>query len=860
MDLNFAHTLSPEDSLLAAESSLDGLSSQEAQRRLERFGANKLPDAKGRVFYKILAAQFKNPLIYILLLVALISLSIGHFTDAFFVLVVLLFNALIGVVQEYSAEKSALALKKLSSASCTVLRNGHREEIDSSCLTIGDIILLESGDKLAADARILECNNFNVDESLLTGESFSVEKIAREQFAKDAVISDRRNMGFAGTFVLSGRAKALVTGIAGSTVLGEIAKLIDKNTMIKTPLIMRMERFSKKLALSLGFVFIIIALLLIGRGEDIAHVLMVAVALGVAVIPEGLPVAMTVALSIASRRMAKRNVIVRKLSAVEALGSCTYIGTDKTGTLTQNQLRLEKVLLPGSAGREELELFYHSAILCNEANLQITERGELFRGDAVDVAFLRASIESGIDPLAIKRQWGQIRDLPFESETQFCAGLYRGGQGELFVCVKGAPEKVLGMCLNVGSWDEKVLSLSKKGYRTLAVAGKHLSPGEEESVALEAPSSLEFLGLAAMIDPPRPDAKESVELAHIAGIKVGMITGDHPLTARAIAEQIGIAKHDDEDLSGKELLGASANAEIDRLIRGKRIFARVEPAQKLKIVESLKRDGEYVAVTGDGANDAPALKAAHVGIAMGKGGTDVARESSDLIITDDKFSSIIAGIEEGRVAYANIRKVVYLLLTTGFGELVLFGLSLIFNMPMPLNPIQLLWLNLVTNGIQDVALAFEKKEGDILKIPPRPPGESIFNSLMIQRVGLSAICMGTVAFIEYWRLLDSGVSLPEAQNKILLLMVLFENTIIGNARSETKSSFFISPLKNLFLLLGVIAAQSLHLLAMHWEGLGKVLGAMPISLGEWSYYLALAVSVFIMGEIQKFFLRGSSLR
>lgn len=860
--MNDAYAKTVHDVLGETRSHLGGLSQAEAKVRLEKYGPNQLPAPLSSSIFSVFARQFKNPLIYILLLVGVISLFTGHTSDAGFILGILILNAAIGTIQEYGAEKSSLALRNISKSRCVVSRDDENFEIDSTELVIGDIVQLESGNKIPADLRLISSHGLEIDESLLTGESIATQKNADAKISTDLPLGDRVTMAFAGALVTRGRASGVVTGTGLNSELGKIADTVLTSEAAKTPLILRMEKFTKNLALFFSIAVAVIAVMLVIRGQPLVEVLVLAAALGVAAIPEGLPIALTVALAIASRRMARRSVIVRSLTSVEALGSCTFIGTDKTGTLTQNKLTVKVVAFPDQPSLEILEAapavtnqlleLSKTVVLCNEAVLSNRDGEWVSHGDAVDIALLMLAHKSGITAPKLDETYRQIGQIPFESENQFSATLHSDDQGQQYISVKGAFEKLLPFC---GADNTKIgnqaSDLAAQGFRVLAVAVGKPDKKIEGHLTLSHLKGLRFLGLVGMIDPPRPEALEAIRSSRDAGIEIAMITGDHPITALAIARELGLAEDESEVITGITLKAAKNEAEFDALVKRAKVFARMEPTQKLLITESLKRQGHFVAVTGDGANDAPALKAAHVGVAMGKSGTDVAKETSDLIIADDRFSSLIAGIEEGRIAYSNIRKVIYLLISTGIAEIVLIVLCVGSGMPIPLTAIQLLWLNLVSEGIQGVALAFEPKEGDELKLPPRNPNEPIFNRLMLERVILSAVVMGGISYLVFSKLLKSGMEFSTIQNHILLLMVLFENVLVANARSETKSAITQNIFRNPLLLFGTLAALGLHFGAMHFEPAGKVLGTYPILTKDWLFYLALAASVFLVIEIQK---------
>jgi magnesium-transporting ATPase (P-type) len=881
------HARGGADVLAALQGQPGGLSQAEAAARLKRYGRNALPETRPPGLMRVFLHQFVSPLIYVLVAAALVSMLIQEWSDAGFIGAVLLLNAIIGTVQEFSAQRAATALQQLVTTRTRVLRDGDAYELNAEELVPGDIVLLESGDRVPADIRLLASHDLEVNESLLTGESLAVHKDAGSLLAEDTVLGDRVNMSFAGTLVNRGRARGVVTGTALDTALGHIASEVLGKPPTKAPLLVRMERFTRRVAIFVGIAALLMAAVALSRGMPFDEIFLLAVALAVSAIPEGLPVALTVALAIGMRRMARRHVIVRRLLAVEALGSCTFIATDKTGTLTVNQLTVRRILFPGSALLEVtgdssepegvvmapggaaptleqealLDSLCQAAVLTNEASLAHRDHGWVHHGDAVDVALLIMAHKSGLVQAEARQAWPEVAAIPFESEHLFSASL-NTVDGAQHAFVKGALERLLPMCSTMAApggsvqlertqLEQQAQELAARGYRVLALASGAISLGPEEVFSEEHLQQLNLIGLVGMIDPLRPEAKAAVAACHSAGIKVAMLTGDHPATAYAIARELELVDSPDQVIPGPVLRQAADEAAIDRLTAHGRVFARVEPQQKLDIVRSLQRNGHFVAVSGDGANDAPALRAAQVGVAMGKSGTDVARETADLIITDDNFASIVSGVDEGRIAYANVRKVIFLLISTGAAELVLFALALLAGLPLPLLAVQLLWLNLVTNGIQDVALAFEPAEGDELSCPPRPPRESIFNRLMIERVVLSALVIGSVAFLLFQLLLQRGMSVEEARNGTLMLIVLFENIHVFNSRSERLSTFRHNPLGNPLLLFGTATAQLIHIAAMYTPWISDVLQIQPIALYDWGLLLALALTVLLVMELHK---------
>ncbi len=880
------HTRPAEEILAGLHSTPNGLSHAEAAARLQHYGRNALPATEPPGIARVFLHQFTSPLIYVLVAAALVSLAIREWSDAGFICAVLLLNAIIGTAQEYSAQRAATALQQLVTTRCRVLREGDTHVRDAEELVPGDIVLLESGERVPADIRLLASHDLEVDESLLTGESIAVFKRVDGQSPVDSPLGDRVNMAFAGTLVSRGRARGVVTSTALNTELGHIASAVLGKPPTKAPLLVRMERFTHRVAILIGVAALLMAGVALGRGMPLDEIILLAVALAVSAIPEGLPVALTVALAISMRRMARRHVIVRRLLAVEALGSCTFIATDKTGTLTVNQLTARRIVFPGHEPwevtgssqepsgsiltprgaplpEEETMLCWlcQAAVLANEGTLAHRDHGWTRHGDAVDVALLVMAHKAGVTQVESVNAMPEIATIPFESDRLFSASLNKkDGKQQAFA--KGALERLLPMCSTMATpggpvaLDHSVVErqaqeLAAQGYRVLALAAGGIELEPQEVFSEEHLGQLTLIGLVGLIDPLRAESKAAVAGCRAAGIRVAMLTGDHPATAFAIASELELVTSPAEVVTGPELRQAADADAMDRLTKGARVFARVEPRQKLEIVQSLQRNGHFVAVSGDGANDAPAMRAAQVGVAMGQSGTDVARETADLILTDDNFASIVAGVEEGRIAYANVRKVIFLLISTGAAELVLFTLALLTGLPLPLLAVQLLWLNLVTNGIQDVALAFEPGEGNELRCPPRPPRESIFNRLMIERVVLSALVIGSVAFLLFQWLLERGFSLDEARNGTLMLMVLFENIHVFNSRSESLSAFRHNPMRNPLLLFGTLTAQLIHIGAMYTPWISTVLDIQPITPQHWVELLGLALTVLVAMELHK---------
>ncbi|WP_226661528.1 cation-translocating P-type ATPase [Microbulbifer aggregans] len=860
-------------------SSSAGLSKAEAERRLTIYGTNALPLPRLPGFPRLFLRQFISPLIYVLLAAMVVSLSVGKLADASFIGLILLINALIGALQENHAHRSAQALRQLMVNRARVIRDGETCEIAAEDLVPGDLVLLSSGDRVPADLRLQEATGLEIDESVLTGESLPVYKNSDAIYAVGTPVAERTNMCFAGSLVAVGRARALVTATGQQTEMGKLSLTMEAAQAVKPPLFQRIERFSKKLTIALLIAVAVLAAVELARDTPPLVIFMTAVALAVSAIPEGLPMALTLVLSIGTRRMVKRNVIIRKLVAVESLGSCTVIATDKTGTLTENRLTVRDIaffdgsgvtvdggILPTTqssptAAHPLVSRLARVAALCNEAELHPLENGQWHSsGDTVDQALLVMAHKTGHVRSHILDQWPLNGQIHYEPALGFAATLHGSDAGVRLVCVKGALEKLLPMCdrMATDTGDvpldrERALAtmgrLAEKGARVLAFADGQFD--NVNAFTADHLGGLCLVGLVGMIDPLRPEAAEAVAECRAAGIHVCMLTGDHPRTALSIARELGLADTDETVVTGAELAQAEASGPpaLDAMTVNTRVYARVSPEQKLTIVQSLQRQGEFVAVTGDGVNDAPALSRAHVGVAMGEQGTEVAKESADMLLTDDNFASIVAGVKEGRIAYQNIRKVIFFLISTGAAEVVLFVLTTSFGLPLPLTAVQLLWLNLVTNSVQSIGLALEPGEGDEMRRPPRPPKESLFDPLMLRRVLVSGLVMGGLAFASFYWLLEQGWSVESARNSVLLLMVLFENVQVFNSRSEKRSIFRQPFFSNPVLLVGTLAAQGIHILCLYSPLMQEVLGVSPVSAAQWVTLFSIALLQLVAMEV-----------
>ena len=846
--------------------SLHGLTDEEVKKRTVKYGKNTLPKKKKDSILKIFFGEFKDPIILLLIVAIIASFIVGEVIDAFAIIFIVLIDIIMGTYQENKANNTAEALAELVTEKTKVVRNDDVIEIDSTELTVGDYVLLESGDKISADLRIIESHNFMVDESILTGESIQVNKTSDIVNGDNISINEQSNMVFAGTNVVTGRAKAYVVSIGLNTEIGKIAHSINTTKEEKSPLTIRVEKFSKQISILVLVVATIITFLLIIKGVPYHEIFLSVIALAVSAMPEGLPLALTMALTIASNKMAKKNVIVRKLNSVESLGSCTVIASDKTGTLTVNEQTAKKILLPngleynitGTGYEFEGEVIGDNLDYAKEIALYGVLNNEAIIddnrhvGDSIDIAFLVLGKKLNIETHDIKI----LEVIPYESENKYSAVFYEK-DGKRYCTVKGSLEKIKEFCKDVRFIDDMSLidnqneKLARDGYRVITLATGEVDI--QESYSEDDVKNLTFVGMVGFIDPIRKEVVASIDECRNAGIRVLMITGDHPLTAFSIAKDLKLTSNYDEVTTGDEVdkYLSLGKKKFDEFVSSKIIFTRVTPLQKLEIVESLKRQGEFVAVTGDGVNDAPALKSANIGIAMGSG-TDIARETANMIVIDDNFNSIVAGVNEGRIAYANIRKIIYFLISCGLAEVLFFCLSIIFDLPMPLVAIQLLWLNVVTDGIQDFALSFEKAENNIMKEKPRNPKEPLFDKSLFQSIAISGLLIGLIVFsVWYYLIKVIGMDVNAARGYIMALMVFIQNIHVFNCRSEKNSTFSVPLRTNKLIVCGVIASVLLQVIVMEVRIMSSFLQTVSIPVLHLIYLFLIAIIVLIVMEVYK---------
>jgi Ca2+-transporting ATPase len=877
------HNLSVEQALHELGSRRSGLTKDEVKERLLRFGHNELKSKKKASAILVFGRQFLSPLIYVLLAAATISLVIQHFIDAIVVFGVLLVNAFIGYFQETQAEKAMDALMEMAAPKAKVRRNGKIESLPAIELVPGDIVLLEAGDKVPADARLLESSNLKVNESALTGESMPADK-QTAAIAEDVQVADRGNMVYMGTIINSGRAIGVVVKTGMSTEMGKIATGIQEIKPEATPL----QKNIAKLSRYLVFIFLgVTALLLIVgllKGLGWIEMFLLAVAAAVAAIPEGLPAVLTVVLSIGMRAMARRNAIIRKLVAVETLGSATVICSDKTGTLTLNQMTVERLYTDGQLievtgegyepkgefrrngqllipeSESQLNMLLQIGALCNDAQLTTNNRGVGIIGDPTEGALVVSAAKAGIDKEALQKTFPRLDEIPFESERLYMSTLH-AADGKRVAYIKGATEKLLPLSKYLLKGSEAVLlkeadsqvimaaatDMAKEALRVIAFAYVELPHNTKKLTEEAIKGNLVFVGLAGMADPPREEAKGAVRLCSQAGIKVVMITGDNKITAESIARQLDLPPG--RAVTGIEL-AKMTDEELSREIENISVFARIEPLHKLRIVNALKSRGHIVAMTGDGVNDAPALKAADIGIAMGISGTDVAKEASDMVLADDNFASVVAAVDEGRAIFTRLRNVLFYSLNTNLSELMVLILSILFVGKSPLLAVQILWINLVTDTAGDIPLGLEPRFGDELKQPPRRPSVGLIFPGLFLRIISMAILIGLGSFLIF-RWAEPRMSLAQAQTLVFCSVATFEWFMAFSARSDEHTVFKLGIFRNRALIVSIAIAVLLQLAVVYVPFLQVAFHTVPLGLSEWGIIVAAGGGLFLIEETRK---------
>ncbi len=904
------HTLTVEETLSVLETSPSGLELAEAERRLAEVGPNEIESAHKVSALTILWAQIKNPLVFVLLAAAAVSLVAGKTADAIVIAVVIVVNSLIGFLQEYRAEAALEALKAQAAPEAEVVRDCEdvgacvEMRVPTSEIVPGDLILLDAGTKIPADARLIETANLEVEEAMLTGESLAVRKSVEPLTGSDLPLGERTNLVYGGTVVTNGRGRAVVYATGARTEMGKIATLIQETEKAESPLQLQTLDLGRKLGiLALGVAVLTVILGLLSR-LPFQEIFLFALASAVSSIPEGLPAVMSITLAVGVNRMAKRNAIIRRLPAVDTLGAATVICTDKTGTLTTNQMTVQQIAAGGKTihvtgvgfapqgrflrdgarfdptGGPDVRKALQIGALCNNARLVRHQHEDEsysweIRGDPTEGALVVAAAKAGYQKQPLESQFPRVDELPFSSETKFMATFHRVQEGQIWVYVKGAPETVLERCPQIHENGrprtltpedhEAILDenhrMASEALRVLGLAYQVIRPDQlsEFKQALEYghAADLVFVGLAGMMDPPRPEVPDAVDRCKRAGIRVIMATGDHKITGAAIAQQVGILDADGAPgenggvLTGPDLRGMDDD-ELDAVIEQTAVFARVAPEHKHRIVESLQRKGHVVAMTGDGVNDAPALQAAQIGISMGITGTDVTKETAEMVLTDDNFASIVNAVEEGRVIFQNVRKVVKFLLATNIGEdlTLLTSLILFASKGLIITPVQILWVNLVTDGILDITLAMEPKEADVMEEPPRKPGARIINREIIQNIVFVAVFMAAGTLWMFSRA-DQNGGLLRAQTLAFTTLAMFQVFNSLNCRSRSLSVFQLGFFRNPYLMGAIALSIILQLVAEHVPFMQAALGTVPLTWADWGLILLVSSSVFIADELRK---------
>ncbi len=879
------HTLPSEQVLQQLGTAPGGLSAAEAARRLAIHGLNQLrpPQQRGPLLRFML--QFHNVLIYVLLVAAATTAVLGHLVDTAVIIGVVVINAIVGFIQEGKAESALAAIRKMLSLKAMALRDGQRREIAAETLVPGDWVFLQSGDKVPADVRLIELKNLRIQEAVLTGEAEAVEK-SLTTVAAEAAIGDRSPMAYSGTLVSYGQGLGVVVATGEATEIGRISTLLQQVEAIETPLLRQMGQFGRWL--SMAIVGVAAATFLAGvfwRGQPAEDMFMAAVALAVAAIPEGLPAIMTIILAIGVQRMARRNAIIRQLPAVETLGAVTVICSDKTGTLTRNEMTVQRVITPqraftvsgvgyapvggftvddaalASESATDLQVIARAALLCNDAVLR--EQGGEWRmeGDPTEGALLTLAVKTGLDPAAEAAQFRRADSIPFESEHRFMATLNHDHHGHGFIYLKGAPERVLTLCrheqdetgpqpLRVEFWREQIEQLAGLGQRVLAVAFRPTLETRSELDFEDVQDGLILLGLLGISDPPREEAIRAVQQARQAGIRVKMITGDHGATACAIAAQLGIGDGR-AVLTGPELETLD-DARLRVVVQDIDVYARASPEHKLRLVAALQARQQVVAMTGDGVNDAPALKRADVGVAMGMKGTEAAKEASDMVLADDNFASIAHAVEEGRTVYDNLRKALVFILPTNGAQALAIISAILFGLTLPITPVQILWVNLVTAITLALALAFEPAEANVMQRPPRNSAEPLLSGFMLWRIALVSVLLVIAPLVLFQREIAQGMTLEEARTVAVNALVVGEIFYLFNSRYLYGSVLSWPGLfGNRYVLIAIGLMLLLQLVFTYLPPVQQLMGTAPISAGSWLILMLAGLAVLLLVELEK---------
>ncbi len=865
-----------------------GLDHYEVEHRKITFGSNKITPPKKRNPIINFILQFNQALIYILLSASAVTLAIGEYIDSAVIFGVVLVNAIVGFIQEARAINAIESLSRSLRIDSSIIREGKRMVIPAADLVPGDIVFIKSGDRVPADMRILECRNLKIDESSLTGESVPVEKNS-ETLEAETILPERKNMAYTSGFVTYGTGKAVVISTGDKTEIGQISRLITSTKKIETPLIKQINRFSHVLLVAILALSVLTFIAGILRGQSVIEMFIAAIAMAVGAIPEGLPAALTIILAIGVSRMAEKNAIIRSLPAVETLGSTTVICSDKTGTLTQNQMTVQKICtageifeitgtgystdgeimqgktaLPNIGDLPHLNETLKAGLLCNDSTIKRKDEKCAVEGDPTEGALIISAAKAGIRRKDLLKKFKLVDVLPFESQTQYMASLYEESNGGYVIYAKGSFEKIIEMCesqlnknaekslFNEKSARQEMEAMAREGMRIIALASVHIQYSENWQNNLI--KGMTFLGIQGIIDPPRPEIADAISLCHSAGIKVKMITGDHAITASAIAEKINLKGNDTccslEAVTGGELSAMNDN-ELLNIVNNAAVFARVTPEQKLLLVESLQDNGHIVAMTGDGVNDAPALKQANIGISMGLNGTEVARESSDMVLTDDNFATIVAAVREGRSIFDNITKFIIWTLPTNLGEGLVILTAIIFGTILPILPIHILWINMTTALCLGLMLAFEPEEDGIMNRPPRKQGNSFLTKNLLHRMIIVASIQLAGAFGLYKLAVSEGLSITQARTISVNVFVIIELFYLLNCRTLKTSFFRISHLSNPMIYAGSAVMILLQIIITYVPFMNTIFNTAPVTLSWWFIIFSVGLIVLFTVELHK---------
>lgn len=879
------HALTVDATLKALHTQKNGLSQTEAENRQIKFGPNALPETNQRTLLERVVSQFNNVLIYVLLVAALITALIGHHSDALVILSVVLINAVIGLIQEGKAEKALDSIRHMVDPEASVVRDGHRQQVEAAKIVPGDVVIIKAGDRVPADLRLIQTSNLQIDDALLTGESMVVTKDI-EANSSDAALGDRRSMAFWGTFVSTGQGLGIAVETGSGTELGKISRLINQVETLKTPLVRQMDAFAEQLTFfilgvsALAFVFAWTV-----QNYDLTDAFMAVVGLAVAAIPEGLPAIMTITLAIGVQQMANKHAIIRRLPTVETLGSVTVICSDKTGTLTCNEMMVQNIIthdqhyqvtgngytpegLIQVAGQNvdlghdpQLQKLLKACVLNNDAELRHADDRWIIHGSPLEAALLSVAMKADLDPTELRRINPRVDDIPFDSAHKFMATRHET-EGATMTFVKGAPERILAMCHTVQTvdgkqpidpsyWEKQIQMLAAQGNRLIALAAFE-EPLDSQNLGMhhiQAGGTL--LGLIGVVDPPRPDAVQAIKDTHAAGIRVMMITGDHALTAEEIARQLGIS--DQPSVCTGDRIESASDEELKRLVHDVDVFARTTPEHKLRIVQALQAEGHIVAMTGDGVNDAPALKRADVGIAMGQKGTEAAKEAADMVLADDHFATIAVAVREGRTIYDNLSKVIAWTLPTNGGEGLIILIALAFGVLLPITPIQILWVNMITAVALGLTLAFEPAEHNVMTRAPRRPGTPVLNTLLVWRVAFVSVLIVLGSFgVFQWAILN-GESIETARTLVVNTLVVMEIFYLFSVRYSHGASITIQGIVGTpAVLTGVGIVLIGQALFTFTPVMQAVFGSVAITINQMLVITFVGILLLIIVEIEKF--------